>query len=440
MTIRPTLPLILAVVWGCTPTAPLLPGTDAGTVADGVARDQPSSTDAGVEAPACTSDRDCSALGMVCNVDTSRCVGCNAQADCTGSLLCIGHSCRAVTRCTTSVMCPGQVCSTSLGYCVDCNTDRECPASQMCMGSVCVSRPSPVDAGSTDVPMAVDVPSSTDVPMAVDVPSSTDVPMTVDVPPVVDVPMAVDVPPAVDVPAAIDAPMEVDSGSDSRCPADMAFIPAGTFTMGDPMTDNPTARPVHSVTMAAYCMDLTEVTVAAYRSCVPAGCSTPSTSGGCNWAVSGRDDHPINCVDWSQARAYCQWRGGSLPTEAQWEYAARGTDGRIYPWGNTAPSSQLCWSGVAGTCPVRSYPAGNSPFGLFDMAGDGWEWTADWYAAYGPTPLTNPTGPSVGATRVTRGGSWANSAASIMRATTRDAKIPTERNMYTGFRCAHAPL
>ena len=157
--------------------------------------------------------------------------------------------------------------------------------------------------------------------------------------------------------------------------------------MGDADTASSAAQPPHMVTLSAYCMDLTEVTVAAYRGCT--SCTAPTagtTSNVGNWGVTGRDNHPVNLVDWNQARAYCQSRGGDLPTEAQWEYAARGTDGRIYPWGNDAPASQLCWRGDvptrASTCPVQSYPSGNSPFGLFDMAGNVLEWTRDVYADY----------------------------------------------------------
>ena len=231
----------------------------------------------------------------------------------------------------------------------------------------------------------------------------------------------------------------------SPCPAGMAYIPAGSFLMGDADTLSNGAQPPHMVTLSAYCMDLTEVTVAAYRGCTAPGCTTPSTGTYFNWGVAGRDNHPINGVDWNQSRAYCQWRGVDLPTEAQWEYAARGSDvtNHIYPWGNAAPASQLCWNRYptpGSTCPVQSYPLGNSPFGLFDMAGNVIEWTRDFYANYPSAAASDPTGPTSGASRVLRGGAW-NDSASVVRAAYRfDGRSPTYRDGSTGFRCARSLL
>ncbi len=238
--------------------------------------------------------------------------------------------------------------------------------------------------------------------------------------------------------ATTDAGPTVDSAS--PCPLDMAYIPAGTFVMGDADATSFGAQPPHMVTLSAYCMDLTEVTVAAYRACTAVGCTTPTTGSYFNWGVSGRDNHPINGVDWSQSRAYCQSLGRDLPTEAQWEYAARGADvaNHIYPWGNAAPSSQLCWNALPSsmsTCSVGTYPSGNSSFGLFDMAGNVWEWTQDWYALYPSTAASDPTGPlspPSSASRVYRGGSWNLS----VRAAYRNLNTPTVRRNDVGFRCA----
>jgi serine/threonine-protein kinase len=220
----------------------------------------------------------------------------------------------------------------------------------------------------------------------------------------------------------------------------MAYIRAGSFLMGDTVSVN--AQPPHMVTLSAYCMDLTEVTVAAYRRCMAPGCTAPRTEGAYNWDVAGRENHPINCVDWNQARAYCQSLGRDLPTEAQWEYAARGTDGRLYPWGNEAPASQLCFGPAeaprTSTCAVQSFPSGNSPFGLFDMAGNVWEWTLDFRSPYTTASATDPTGPTSGTSRVFRGGSWLNGADAVT-ATVRDGFSETSFASNFGFRCARRP-
>lgn len=231
------------------------------------------------------------------------------------------------------------------------------------------------------------------------------------------------------------------------CPSGMRGIPAGMFLMGDLIGDDTSAQPVHGVRLTAFCMDETEVTVSAYRSCVTTGtCTTPGMSMYCNWGVSGRDQHPVNCVDPAQARAFCVWRGSDLPTEARWEYAARGTDRRTYPWGNDAPGSQLCWNRLpspGSSCPVQSYPSGNSPFGLFDMAGNVFEWTLDSYASYtgdSGSYVLNPTGPFDDGSRVLRGGSWGESSPFDVRASHRIQNPLGSSSPGFGFRCARGPI
>lgn len=226
------------------------------------------------------------------------------------------------------------------------------------------------------------------------------------------------------------------------CPSGMAPIPAGSFAMG---STTPPAQadeaPITQVTLAAYCMDRTEVTVDAYATCVAAGrCSAPRAGGSCNWNA-GRGNHPVNCVDWSQAVSYCRYVGGRLPTEAEWEYAARGSSGRTYPWGESAPSNQLC-SRIAGdrdtTCVVGSFPAGRSPFGLDDMAANVWEWTSDRYGPYAGGRVTNPTGSTTGTSHVRRGGGWDTygaNASGWVRTTFR-ASGGAEVRANVGFRCA----
>ena len=173
-------------------------------------------------------------------------------------------------------------------------------------------------------------------------------------------------------------------------------------------------------------LDVTEVTVDAYRSCVDAGtCGAPAPGENCNWGLADRGNHPVNCVDWHQAAAYCRWTHKRLPTEEEWEVAARGVEGREFPWGNEPPNRQLCWAPTSGghTCPVGSFPAGNNPEGVKDLAGNVWEWTSSTYA---------PSNSS----RVTRGASWDNGHASYVLASYR-GRYPVEyHDANLGFRCA----
>jgi formylglycine-generating enzyme required for sulfatase activity len=244
--------------------------------------------------------------------------------------------------------------------------------------------------------------------------------------------------PAPPLPAVSPAPQPTGS-----CAANQISIPGGTFWMGD--SDE---NPVHKVTLSPYCIDKTEVTVAAYRACIQSGECQPATSNSslCNWGEAWKDRHPINCVDWNEARAYCEWTGGRLPTEVEWEFAARGLDGRKYPWGNEAPASQLCWGGEGndlgrgnrqGTCPVGRYPSGASPFGVLDMAGNVREWTEDSYAPYSAEAERAPlrSRPNV-SLFVNRGGSWGNRSPSWVRAANRDRVETGVRINDLGFRCA----
>jgi formylglycine-generating enzyme required for sulfatase activity len=222
----------------------------------------------------------------------------------------------------------------------------------------------------------------------------------------------------------------------------MMRIPAGTFSMGSDKGEE-NEKPVHQVTLKSFEMDVTEVTVAEYQTCVRAGrCRQADWGGPCNSGVSpvlGREQHPINCVDWNQAKVYCESVGKRLPTEEEWEYAARGADGRTYPWGNSPPRNQLCWNGEGtdvgkgkrfATCPVGSYPSGDSPFGLHDMAGNVWEWTASEYCdSYGSGKNCTPA-------RVFRGGSaWADSP-QYVRAALRNEYETKKHGGHLGFRCA----
>ncbi len=238
------------------------------------------------------------------------------------------------------------------------------------------------------------------------------------------------------------------SSTSATCPRGMMFIPGGSFLMGSPSgTGETNEDPIHRVQLSSFCMDRTEVTVAAFRLCVSTGACSAPTGMSCNWQTAGREQHPVNCVDWGQAMTYCRTNGARLPTEAEWEYAARGTDGRTYPWGNTAPTTRsLCFGRMhdQGTCEVASFPRDVSPFGVFDMGGNLVEWVSDWYDPYSSNAQIDPTGPATEPTerrgRVTRGGVWGNPNPSRARAARRDWNPQVERNETIGFRCVHNAL
>jgi formylglycine-generating enzyme required for sulfatase activity len=183
-----------------------------------------------------------------------------------------------------------------------------------------------------------------------------------------------------------------------------------------------------SVSVSAFKMDKTEVTVAQYAACVTAGqCSAPNTVANCNWQVAGRDSHPVNCVDWYQATAFCTWAGKRLPTEVEWQWAASSGGTTIYPWGGTAPDdTHAQWSGVSsksGTAQVGTHTAGNTAGGIQDMSGNVWEWTASEYS------------PGAGVKSI-RGGSWYDANENYLRAAYRAYVSPAERFYRRGFRCA----
>ncbi len=231
-----------------------------------------------------------------------------------------------------------------------------------------------------------------------------------------------------------------DCGADGMC-----TIPAGTFLMGCNEAADDREKPQHQVTLSAYKMDKYEVTVAQFKQCVTAGaCSSDnfSTTSGShnNYNVTGRDNHPMNFVSWNGAKEYCAWAGKRLPTEAEWEYAARGANLTKYPWGNESPSCDKavyygCNNGH--TSEVGSRPSGKSPFGLYDMAGNVWEWVEDCYKNYTSEAVSNPLNNScdTDASRVLRGGGW-NFESNGLRSSYRCISRPSDMIKSYGFRCA----
>ena len=222
-------------------------------------------------------------------------------------------------------------------------------------------------------------------------------------------------------------------------------VPAGEFMMGSDPAVDPDASddemPQHAVYVDAFRISKYEVTNAQYAQCVRATvCDEP---GDLRYYLDpAYADHPVVYVSWFDAQTFCEWIGGRLPTEAEWEKAARGTDGRIYPWGNEFAESKCNTfeSGIGDTTEVGSYSDGASPYGAMDMAGNVWEWVADWYDAgyYSEAPERNPQGPDSGEVRVLRGGSWYYYQ-DLARCASRPRYSPDARGSHVGFRVAASP-
>ena len=219
---------------------------------------------------------------------------------------------------------------------------------------------------------------------------------------------------------------------------EMVLIPTGKFLMGINSNDID-QRPLHDVYLDAYWIDLTEVTNAHYLTCVDdGGCRPPGESQ--YYRDESLSDHPVVYVTWFDARDFCAWAGKRLPTETEWEKAARGTDGRLFPWGSEPADERLANydDNIHKTTPVGSYPAGASPYGLQDMAGNVWEWVNDWYSMdyYRTSIRKNPQGPESGDRKVLRGGSWFSIVDIVLKTHIRKKRAPDIRDYGTGFRCA----
>ena len=275
-------------------------------------------------------------------------------------------------------------------------------------------------------------------------------------------------------PAPTPTPAQLVAGATQLWEKDgsvMVYVPAGEFTVGSPEGEgNDDEHPQHNVYVSAFWIDQAEVTNEQFARFVDAtGHSTDAEKDGWGWVWAGsewqqigsewqqiegadwrhpdgpemtiadRMDHPVVQVSWSDAQVYCQWAGKRLPTEAEWEKAARGMGGRKYPWGDTFDGKKLNYSGTDHgyeyTSPVGSYPAGASPYGALDMAGNVWEWCQDRYGSdyYAGSPPRDPQGPDSGEYRVVRGGSWYDAEGGV-RVALRYRFVPDPQ--YTvGFRC-----
>jgi formylglycine-generating enzyme required for sulfatase activity len=259
----------------------------------------------------------------------------------------------------------------------------------------------------------------------------------------------------------------------------MVYVPAGEFEMG---TDDEGARyarrlckkhtegmglsvcqpaafaneqPAHAVVLDDFWIDRSEVTNEQYRRCVETGACEPPVESRSHtresyYGNSAYDNYPVIWVTWRQAADYCAWAGARLPTEAEWEYAARGPKGQMFPWGDTfdgtrlnycdancelGPNDETVDDGYADTAPVGSYPAGVSWCGALDLAGNVREWVADWFGTYSAGQQVNPTGPAIGESRIPRGGSWLDTPDDV-RSANRGENSPDYTRHKVGFRCA----
>jgi sulfatase modifying factor 1 len=222
--------------------------------------------------------------------------------------------------------------------------------------------------------------------------------------------------------------------------APMVLVPAGEFTMGSEQGDDD-EQPVHRVVLDSFYLDTFEVTNGRFAKFVAAIQSEPP------WGFADQEtpvvhaEQPVRWVNWLEATGYCLWAGKRLPTEAEWEKAARGTDGRTYPWGNDPPTAAHAvfglTEGAETVSPIGNRTPGSSPYGVHDLAGNLYEWVTDWYddAFYTQNAPSNPRGPGEGTAKVQRGGSYINSPYRL-RAAFRTKGDPTEHDPHVGFRCA----
>ncbi len=229
------------------------------------------------------------------------------------------------------------------------------------------------------------------------------------------------------------APSASESAAPSATPTPpdgMVMIPPGFYLMGGGGIDD---QPIHEVAVASFFLEKTEVTMDAYQACVDAKkCAPPKEDNPfCNAKLGNRGKHPVNCIDYHQADAYCAFRDDRVPTEREWEYAARGgSEQRLYSWGDDDPTDKrACYMHPGGSCEVASFAPG--AFGLYDMSGNVWEWTSTYFGAY-------PDEPATGQFRVYRGGSWSRRFPKWLRNDLRNRFAENEEGAHLGVRCARS--
>jgi formylglycine-generating enzyme required for sulfatase activity len=276
---------------------------------------------------------------------------------------------------------------------------------------------------------------------------------------------------SIESPDSVDAPLDIETEIRTSDGMAMVYVPTGQFQMGSTFDER--TKPVHSVAVDAFWIDQTEVTNAMYSAFlnesgnqVEEGVSWWEPGAGHRGIIyghidevdgvfrprSGYEDYPVVEVSWYGASAYCAWAGGRLPTEAEWEYAARGPEALVYPWGNTLDGTRANYCDVSCTYdwrdtalddgfaywgPVGNYPAGASWCGALDMAGNVWEWVKDWWSEnyYANSPGDNPQGPDTGTLRVARGGSWFDNGGPAGVAIRAVLTPSSYRMHWVGFRC-----